>query len=534
MAEEKNQKLVRTPPTKSYRDLPLSPVSYWDTVPMVRKALDELERGMFRSAAHLADAMLRDDRISGVLSTRVNGLLSQPIEFEPPSGEDAPKAELALAEQVEKAWPRIAPDADLEDLFKWGVLLNCGPGELVWNTSDKEWTPRIRNWHPSQVYWRWDTRSYWLNTMEGPVELPNPLDGKRDAKWVLYTPYGYERGWMRGAIRALALPWLIRGFVRRDWAHHSEVAGQGIKVGSVPISVDVEERQKFIQSLANLGAAGVLEAPTLPNGEKFDLKLVESTANTWEGFLRLLEHADTAIAIVILGQNLTTEVQEGSRAAAQVHDSVRKDFQGADNRKFGGTLRQQVLRPYALYNAGDEELAPTPAWQTDPPEDLKDRGAALTALGTFLTAAKNAGAPVDQRALLDEFGVQAITPEEEAKQKQEAEERAAQAQPADPAEEPTEPQLHTARETLPRGARRGQAYVDALTAKAVDHSAHLLEVDLKDLVEQVHAATSPADLRHRLVHLYRGMDVKRLSLLVERAELLAELAGRKSVLEDVV
>lgn len=529
---------MASPPRTVYRDLPFAPVSYWDTVGMVRKALDELERGMFRASAHLADAMLRDDRVAGVLATRVNGLLSQPLDFLPPSGDEAQEAEKDVAEDVENLWSRMVPEADLEDLLKWGILLNCGLGELIWTTSSGQWVPRLKTWHPSQVYWRWDTRTYWVNTESGPVEIANPLSGARDAKWVIFTPYGYERGWMRGAVRALALAWLVRSFVRRDWARFSEVHGAGVKVGRVPIGAPPEERQKWISALATLGANPVLEAPELPDGTKFDLELVEAKAENWQGFAKLLEHADTAIAVCLLGQNLTTEVQGGSRAAAQVHDRVRKDFQQADNRKLGGALREQMLRPYARYNAGHEDLAPRPEWQTEPPEDASTRNTALASLGTFLTAASNAGAPVDTRALLEEQGVPLLSPEEEAEQ-------AAPPEPPDPADEekpagdqPGEPDdageqaKLSGKQGLPPGARRGQAYVDRLAELAIHQAAQTLEVDLAELRAHVDAATSPADLRHRLVKAYRGMELAQLALLVDRAQVLAELAGRQSVIED--
>lgn len=553
MAKARKQKpapadVKTSPPRQSYRDLPIAPVSYWDTVPMVRRALDELERGMFRSAAHLADAMLRDDRIAGVMATRLNGLLSQPLDFEPPSGEDAPADEVQVADAVKLAWPKMTTEADLEDLLKWGILLGLGPAELLWQLSADEWVPRLKVWHPSNIYWRWDTRSYWLNTQDGPVELVDPRATETGGgKWALFTPYGYERGWMRGAVRALALPWLVRGFARRDWAYFSEVHGQGIKKGLVPITASEEERTRFIQGLQTMGAAGVIECPTLPDGTKFDLELVEAMATTYEGFQQLLVHADTAIAVVVLGQNLTTEIGQGagSRAAAEVHDEVRVDYQKADNRKFGGTLQNQVIRPYALYNAGDGDLAPRPCWQTEPPEDLNQLATSLQAVGGFLTAAKNAGAPVDQRALLERMKVPLLTPEQEAKEKAEAAERAAQAMAALQAQggqdeggdqgddEGAEDETKlSARESLPRGARRGQAYVDRLVDVAIQRAAQSLDVDLQELRDQVAQATSPEDLRRRLVKAYRGMDVAQLTLLVDRAQVLAELAGNRSVLDD--
>lgn len=549
--------MAKTPPLQSVRELPVSPISYWETVDFVKAALDQLERGQFRLAAHLCDAMLRDDRIQGVMATRLNGLLGLPLEMDA-GGEDAPKKKQDLGAEIQKTWPLMFPEADLKDLSRWGIMLGFGLAQMLWDTratvgGDRRWVPKIDVWHPSVAYWDWGPRIYRANSMEKMLELPEPDNGKPgDGAWVLYTPFGYKRGYNSGAVRALALPWLVRGWARRDWARQSETNGSGIKVAEVPIGASKEERKKFVEKIAQIGTDTVLEAPVLPNGQgKFDLRLVEALGRTFEGFQQLLQHADTAIAIVLLGQNLTTEVQQGSRAAAQVHDSVRKDFQQADARTLGRCLQDQVLRPYAQYNVGDEDLAPFPAWQTDPPEDVAQRATALKDVGSFLTSAKQAGAPVDVRTLLDELGIPLITPEQEAQNKADDAERAAAAQAAlakaqqlQPGQKPpggteTEPpddgeeQQLSDRDPVPPGAHRGQRYIDDLGTKATEQGAKAIETDLHALLHEVQLSSTPEDLRNRLVRRFGTMNPNQLAALIERSELLADLAGRRSVLEDV-
>ena len=538
--------MATKPNFKPQRDLPLTPISYWGEVAFVKRALDDLERGYFRLAAHLVDAMFRDDRISGAMATRVNGVLGQPLEMD--GGDDPPAPVVKLGEELEKNWPSMFPEADLEDVVRWGIMLGIGTGEMLWKTRPDRWVPRLKVWHPSMAYWAWGPRNYKLITEDGQVDLSDPTD-EGDGNWLVFTPYGYQRGWMRGAVRSLALPWLIRGWARRDWARHSEVHGSPVKKGWVPQNATVEDRDKFIEAISQLGAEGVIECVTLPDGTKFDIDLVEAKAQTWEGFRELLGHAETAISIVLLGQNLTTEVKQGSRAAAQVHDGVRKDFQQADARKLGRSVQVQVLRPYAGFNLGNPDLAPFPAWQTEPPEDEIQRADALQKVGGFLTSAKTAGVEdVDQRALLDSFGIPLLTPAQVEQQKQDAAERAVAAQEAfkqrsaaepgqddeEPEDEESEEQLaDKPKRKLPKGARQGQAYADRLVAAAVGQGADALGTTLTRLRSVIDQATSPQDLRERLVEAFAHLSAGEFQTLVERAHIMAELMGRTAVLSDL-
>jgi phage gp29-like protein len=320
------------------------------------------------------------------------------LEFE--SAKTTRQARL-LAKKVKGAWPEIGDEAQLGQLLRWGLLLGIGVAQLIWRTSDDGWIPKLQVWHPSFLTFRWDTRSYWMSTQDGQIEVPE--DG--GSKWLVYCPYGYYRSWMEGRVRPLALPWLVRGWARRDWARYSEVHGIPAKKAIVPPTADVEQKTRFSQMLSNLGNEPVIECEQGQDGNRFDYQLVEAQANNWEGFSKLIEHADVAIAVTLLGQNLTTEVKQGSRAAAQVHDGVRRDFQQADAVTLGRALQKQLLGPWSRFNFNLEALAPFPAWQIEPPEDELSQAQALRALAAAVSGLKQADAPVDLVALLEQYGI---------------------------------------------------------------------------------------------------------------------------------
>ena len=60
-----------------------------------------------------------------------------------------------------------------------------------------------------------------------------------------------------------------------------------------------------------------------------------------EVYERFCEYLDKQVSKAVLGQTLTTETPReggGSRAAAQVHDAVRRDIMESDARRLGATL----------------------------------------------------------------------------------------------------------------------------------------------------------------------------------------------------
>ena len=97
------------------------------------------------------------------------------------------------------------------------------------------------------------------------------------------------------------------------------------------------------------------------------MELLEAEAKTWEMFPKQIETANAELSILLVGQNLTSEVQGGSFAAAKIHQNVRDDLVRFDAEALATTLREQVLSWWAEFNFGDARLAPWPNWDTKPP-----------------------------------------------------------------------------------------------------------------------------------------------------------------------
>lgn len=426
--------------TKAVSQLPTLTYPGWDDFGQISRTLFELEHGMFRSASVMADQMWRDDRFYAVMRKRLDALESVPLVVKA-ADERAKAVKIAEMlggnEDVPGKMDDMIPAAVQEELIGWGILMGIAIGEQVWKTDDLDpasfvdvapgtqysngrrlrWTSRIKVWNPQWLRWDWSLFRYRLTTAQGEITLPDVSDDPRsDGKWLIWCPYGYNEAWKKGLVRALAKSITRRGWTDRDWSRHNEKNGLAIDKAIVPAEASTEAKDNFFTAVADRnGETTVMcEQSADPQKGKFDLELVESKAVTWQTFKESKGDVNNDIAIAILGQNLTTEVSDaGSKAAEKGHENVARNYLRKDA-GFMTCYRQQSLSWDAEHNYGDATLAPLPVYQIDPPEDQAQKADALNKTGLGLVAMKTAGAPIDDRQVLESAGWPTITVEEQA------------------------------------------------------------------------------------------------------------------------
>lgn len=388
-----------------YRDIPLTGADVVDDVHRVFSALAQLAAGSMFQAGALADAMMADDRIHGVVTTRLDALAALPLEV---TARSKKKKALRRADQVTDEFSKWVPNPELKRILFWGRLLNLGIGEILWRrrtvigaSSERSyWVPKVKAWDPRYAFWRWDTRSFWMVTLDGMVEL-TPGDGH----WILFCPYGYARGWMSALIRPLGRPFLWRGWSTRDWARYSEVHGLPIKKVNVPAEATVEDKEIIKRDLQTLGSEGVIRLPKGTDAQSgYDIDLLEPTAQSFEGFARFIDKADECISVTILGQNLTTSAKTGgSYALGDIHSQVKKDKIETDAKDLGECLDEQLIRPWAGYNFDDEQLGPSVRWSTKAIEDRAQNAKTMLTLGQGVQACLQAGFNIDHEKVAKAF-----------------------------------------------------------------------------------------------------------------------------------
>jgi len=491
----------------------------------VEAALAAADAGTLEQAADICDAMVRDDRIHGVLSTRVGALLglnnSEKLEFEADSKR--------VLKAVEQDWWDATPEAELGRLLQWGLFLGVGYGRAIPTNINGRWIPVLETWHPRFLSVDYTTRHWIVQTEQGPVEV-DPAD----PTWTFFEPYGKKRPWAEGAWLACGLLWLIKLHGLRGWGKHNEKHGSGAIVGKAPEGSKESDRRAFWNDLKVMAKSAAI---VLPSG--YELEMLEAQARTWETFAGVVDTANAGLAIVLLGQPLTTEVPTSANTGATSASKVRQDYLELDAGKVA-TWAHGYLQPWAQWNFGGTNLAPWPRFETAPPEDLGKEASTLNTLGDGLAKLLAVEPALDVRALLERFGLPLRTDA---------------GPPAPVHEEEPEPEPEPAHmfhvkhghsahlsagvgeEESVSGFVSGQDYVARLADSARVDGAAALRPDVAKLIDIVmHLEDTEGwqeELKAKLVDTYRDMDATAAAAALEKSLILAELAGRVAVLEDV-
>lgn len=127
----------------------------------------ELDRGQFNRAAQLAETMVADDRIEGVIQTRVDALLAA-------AGADAqlrrPEGTKRGRGCARRLGTALSP-AEAQEAPAVVALPQGGPYELIWSLAEDRWDFRIKVWDSRWMWFDFTTRTYRLSTLDGVVEV---------------------------------------------------------------------------------------------------------------------------------------------------------------------------------------------------------------------------------------------------------------------------------------------------------------------------------------------------------------------------
>lgn len=386
------------------REIPNINVQTGWTIGQTRAAIVGLMAGQFDMVAQLIDSIIGDSRIQASLASLNGGLFSRPIRWDIPQAyENDDKAKRCL-DAWQEAWPNLGTEAALSDAMQWDAMLGFWTAQLLWDTNDPSmWEPRLSPWHPRFTYYDWSIRRYIAVTMDGPqVILPG------NGKWILHAPHGEYRGWLRGAVRGVAPWWLSRNYALRDASRYSEKHGFPVTKAWTPFGADPAAIAAFKATVSRLGQESIAQLPRSadPKIGSYDLEYLEPSDQSWEVFFRLIEQCNAEITLALQGQNLTSEVKEGSLAAARVHGDVRQSILESKARGFQRTIYTQMAMPFAALNFGNAQLAPRPTWDMSADDDRKVQALMLLNFSQSLNYFRVAGQKVTNVvALAKTFGL---------------------------------------------------------------------------------------------------------------------------------
>jgi Protein of unknown function (DUF935) len=345
-----------------YGDIPLVTIQNSWSVGEARGALFSHLIGIFYQSGMLCESILGDDRVTACLNSKATALFGREVIHSPATGRaKGSAAGKECAGAWAEWWPMMSGAPAFRMMQDYSCLMGFAHSQIWWpSVPGLQFAPLLRPWFPQYEYYEWMSRRYMALGSNAVIPIV-PGNGK----WVEHAPHGSYRGWIRGAIRPVCEPWMLRHFGFRDMARFGEVHGNPTRVGYVPAVADPVERSNFETSLSNLGADAAMIVPRGVDGQEnngYGYELVEAQSKAWQVHPTQIDRCDMAIVLAILMQNLTTEVDGGSYGAAKVHMDVRQGGTQFDNQSWKHTIYTQIARPFAFLNFGDADLAPWTSW----------------------------------------------------------------------------------------------------------------------------------------------------------------------------
>jgi phage gp29-like protein len=377
----------------------------------------------------LAEEMEEKDlHYLAVMETRKQAVAQLPMIIQPASSE---REDIRIAAMVSEAL--FDGPLDLDGAL-FDILDALGKGfsatEIIWDTSGHEWVPARLIWRdPRWFMFDWVSGEQVLvRTLtnegqtipfapeDGYAHMEPRLAGKRSAlsngpwnglqpmtaplapfKFVVHFAKAKSGLPIRGGLaRAAGWSYLFKNYVLKDWVTFAEVFGQPLRLGKYSAGATEADKQALLTAVANIGTDAAAIIP--------DSMLIEFTEARQSGsaelYQRFCEYLDAQVSKAVLGQTLTTDMPRGggSRAAAQVHDAVRRDILGADARRLAGTIRRDLVKPIVDLNMGPQRRYPNV--QLALPNDQDDK-----VFADMIAELADRGLRVGQRTILDRLGL---------------------------------------------------------------------------------------------------------------------------------
>lgn len=159
-------------------------------------------------------------------------------------------------------------------------------------------------------------------------------------KWIVHQPNATPgRHFESGLLRASALLYIAQNLSFKDWLIYSQIAGMPVRVARFEPGTSEEDKRKLLKMLEALGTDAVAAF-----SKNVELEMIEPGSRSDKPYKPLQDYCNREITILWLGQHLTTDIgNQGSRAAADIHDRVREDLLVNDIADEARTIRTQLL-----------------------------------------------------------------------------------------------------------------------------------------------------------------------------------------------
>lgn len=213
------------------------------------------------------------------------------------------------------------------------ILYGFSAVEIIWEHKNSKLTPVKLISLPRELI-TIENEKVLLLKNNTKVEIPSEKLIFLTYQGTSLSPYGTS------LLSKCYFPIKIKNAGLKYWIHYTEKYGMPIITGKYERGATQEEADALADALSDMHEDTVLVSPS---DVDVDVKQVSSTATT-DLYEKLIKHCNSEISKVVLSQTLTTELQTGSYAAANIHYKIREDVINNDKRLLEKFIMELTLK----------------------------------------------------------------------------------------------------------------------------------------------------------------------------------------------
>ncbi|MBF0556719.1 MAG: DUF935 family protein [Nitrospirae bacterium] len=329
------------------------------------KIFKEADQGNVSRQAELFEEMEEKDlHLGSVLQTRKLQVIGLEYEILPAAQGTGDKKIAAAAKEMLEGIENL-DDAllDLADAIGKGFSVL----EIMWDISGKQWyITELKHVH--QKRFTFNQREA-ISTMPYLLTPASPVWGEEliPNKFVVHR-YRSRSGITprAGLLRPCAFAYIFKNYNIKDWLIFNELFSTPMRMGKYQPGASKDEIAVLKQAVFNMGidAAAVISSSTT-------IELLESKLRADpKSFSEFLDVFDKAISKAVLGHTGSADSTPGKLGADDQAHEVRHELLASDAKALAGTIRNQIIGPWVLFNYGPNAAVPLFKFHYEEKEDL--------------------------------------------------------------------------------------------------------------------------------------------------------------------
>jgi phage gp29-like protein len=346
-------------------------------------------------------------RLQGDVDEICGGVSRNEVVIEPYSeaGEDPTESALAKAAFVKESLDAMTANAIMERSDVEGLIYNVSMSyftgiavqEVLWESNERGIVPnstKSLNWRNFGYPFANDMVDRLMLNREGDYSF-NTLEDFPPHKFIPSINKGHSGHASQAApLRSLMTYWLGSVYGLKWLLNFGQIYGVPIRWANYSEAKDIGIISNMLKKIGSAGWAA------MPPGTS--LETIESSKSAQNlPQQALMDNADKACDIFVLGQTLTSDVgSSGSQALGNVHNEIRLDRIDTVGDYVSKTLKSTLIKSLLELNYGDNSESPTIKIRSKRSKDTKGMAETLKILSEALP-----GIPFSYEQISEQFDI---------------------------------------------------------------------------------------------------------------------------------